>query len=223
MRRSKFDFMRSFEPTALHHGYALTGYDNHRSGVLTSKQRARRIPPARREFDNQRQWQGAVQQWELAHQEAKTMHIIPPTALQRKVALRGAGEEEIAAWYAAPPLAQRNWALHCGLHGLFGYSQDSDEENGEQQHTQVGEEDEQYTLVETDTVVETKHWEVLGLQPGASSREVTMAYRTLSRQHHPDKAGNSEEANRVMGELAAANAAIQSSLDTDLEIGEFLD
>ena len=73
------------------------------------------------------------------------------------------------------------------------------------------------------SVVETKHWEVLGLQPGASSREVTMAYRTLSRQHHPDKAGNSEEANRVMGELAAANAAIQSSLDTDLEIGEFLD
>jgi len=151
------------------------------------------------------------------------MHIIPPTALQRKVALRGAGEEEIAAWYAAPPLAQRNWALHCGLHGLFGYSQDSDEENGEQQHTQVGEEDEQYTQVETDTVVETKHWEVLGLQPGASSREVTTAYRTLSRQHHPDKAGNSEEANRVMGELAAANAAIQSSLDTDLELGEFLD
>ena len=41
---------------------ALTGYDNHRSGVLTNKQRARRIPPARREFDNQRQWQGAVQQ-----------------------------------------------------------------------------------------------------------------------------------------------------------------
>ena len=52
---------------------------------------------------------------------------------------------------------------------------------------------------------------------------VTTAYRTLSRQHHPDKAGNSEEANRVMGELAAANAAIQSSLDTDLELGEFLD
>ena len=26
---------------------ALTGYDNHRSGVLTNKQRARRIPPAR--------------------------------------------------------------------------------------------------------------------------------------------------------------------------------
>ena len=72
-------------------------------------------------------------------------------------------------------------------------------------------------------VVEAKHWEVLGLQPGASSREVTTAYRRLSRQHHPDKAGNSEEANRVMGELAAANAAIQSSLDTDLEIGEFLD
>ena len=201
---------------------ALTGYDNHRSGVLTNKQRARRIPPARREFDNQRQWQGAVQQWELAHQEAETMRNIPPTALQRKLALRGAGEEEIAAWYAAPPLAQRNWAMHCGIHGLFGYAQDS-EEDGEQQHTQVGEEDEQYTQVDTDTVVETKHWEVLGLQPGASSREVTTAYRTLSRQHHPDKAGNSEEANRVMGELAAANAAIQSSLDTDLEIGEFLD
>jgi DnaJ-domain-containing protein 1 len=136
------------------------------------------------------------------------------------MALRGADEEETAAWYAAPPLAQRNWAMHCGIHGLFGYSQDS-EEDGEQ-HTQV-EEEEQYTHVETDTVVETKHWEVLGLQPGASSREVTTAYRTLSRQHHPDKAGNSEEANRVMGELAAANAAIQSSLDTDLELGEFLD
>jgi hypothetical protein len=35
--------------------------------------------------------------------------------------------------------------------------------------------------------------------------------------------GNSEEANRMMGELAAANAAIQSSLDTDLELGAFLD
>ena len=96
--------------------------------------------------------------------------------------MRGADEEETAAWYAAPPLAQRNWAMHCGLHGLFGYSQDS-EEDGEQ-HTQV-EEEEQYTQVETDTVVETKHWEVLGLQPGASSREVTTAYRTLSRRHHP--------------------------------------
>ena len=27
----------------------------------------------------------------------------------------------------------------------------------------------------------------------------------------------------LMGELAAANAAIQSSLDTDLELGDFLD
>ena len=148
------------------------------------------------------------------------MRNIPPTKLQRQMALRGADEEETAAWYAAPPLAQRNWAMHCGIHGLFGYSQDS-EEDGEQ-HTQV-EEEEQYTQVETDTVVETKHWEVLGLQPGASSREVTTAYRTLSRQHHPDKAGNSEEANRMMGELTDANTAIQKSLDTDLEIGEFLD
>ena len=64
---------------------------------------------------------------------------------------------------------------------------------------------------------------MLGLQPGASSREVTTAYRTLSRQHHPDKAGNSEEANRMMGELADANTAIQKSLDTDLELDEFLD
>jgi len=136
------------------------------------------------------------------------------------MALRAAGEEETTAWYAAPPLAQRNWAMHCGIHALFGYSQDSEEDD--EQHTQVGEE-EQYTQVETDTVVEAKHWEVLGLQPGASSREVTTAYRTLSRQHHPDKVGNSEEANQMMGELAAANAAIQSSLDTDLELGEFLD
>jgi hypothetical protein len=83
------------------------------------------LGPIRDEFDNKRQWQGAVQQWEHAHQEAETMHNIPPTALQRKLALRGAGEEEIAAWYAAPPLAQRNWAMHCGLHGLFGYSQDT--------------------------------------------------------------------------------------------------
>ena len=52
---------------------------------------------------------------------------------------------------------------------------------------------------------------------------MTTAYRTLSRQHHPDKVGNTEEANQMMGELAAANAAIQSSLDTDLELGEFLD
>ena len=57
------------------------------------------------------------------------MRNIPPTALQRKLALRGAGEEEIAAWYAAPPLAQRNWAMHCGIHGLFGYSQDSEEDD----------------------------------------------------------------------------------------------
>jgi hypothetical protein len=32
-----------------------------------------------------------------------------------------------------------------------------------------------------------------------------------------------EEANRMMSELTAANAAIQSSLDTDLELGDFLD
>ena len=84
-------------------------------------------------------------------------------------------------------------------------------------------EEEQYTQVETDTVVEAKQWEVLGLQPGASSREVTAAYRTLSRQHHPDKVGDTKEANQMMGELAAANTAIQSSLDTDLELGDFLD
>ena len=144
------------------------------------------------------------------------MRNIPPTALQRRTALRGAGEEEIAAWYAAPPLAQRNWAMHCGIHGLFGYSQDS-EEDGEQ-HTQVGEEDEQYTQVDTDTVVETKHWEVLGLQPGASSRDVTTAYRRLSRQHHPDKVGDLEEANQRMSELTAANAAIQSSLRVRVSI-----
>ena len=71
----------------------------------------------------------------------------------------------------------------------------------------------------------TAKWprEVLGLQPGASSRKVTAAYRTLSRQHHPDKAGDTKEANQMMGELAAANTAIQSSLDTDLGLGDFLD
>ena len=37
--------------------------------------------------------------------------------------------------------------------------------------------------------------------------------------------GSAEEANQKMGELTAANAAIQSSLhvDTDLELGDFLD
>ena len=48
-------------------------------------------------------------------------------------------QEETAAWYAAPPLAQRNWAMHCGINGLFGYSQDSEEDD--EQHTQVGEEE----------------------------------------------------------------------------------
>jgi curved DNA-binding protein CbpA len=50
-----------------------------------------------------------------------------------------------------------------------------------------------------------------------------MAYRKRSRQCHPDKVGATAEANRMMGELAAANAAIQSSLDTDLALGDFLD
>lgn len=37
---------------------------------------------------------------------------------------------------------------------------------------------------------EPEPWEVLGVAPGASAAEVNAAFRTLSRQHHPDAGGD---------------------------------
>ena len=50
-----------------------------------------------------------------------------------------------------------------------------------------------YLQIEATTHMVYDPLEVLGLQMGATQREIKKAYRSLSREHHPDKGGDPEE------------------------------
>ena len=54
-------------------------------------------------------------------------------------------------------------------------------------------------------------YQVLGLQPGASSGEVTAAYRKLASQYHPDRVGadKREESNKMMQYINDARKSIE--------------
>ena len=56
-----------------------------------------------------------------------------------------------------------------------------------------------------------EHYRALGLQPGASRKEVRQAYRRLARKHHPDLApeGERAEARRRMAAINAAHSALR--------------
>jgi DnaJ-class molecular chaperone len=53
----------------------------------------------------------------------------------------------------------------------------------------------------------SKNHETLGLEPTASSDEITAAYRRLAMQHHPDRGGDAEIFQRVR----AAYKALQKT------------
>lgn len=55
-----------------------------------------------------------------------------------------------------------------------------------------------------------KHYETLGIKPGASEEQVRAAYRLAAKRHHPDRKGGSEE------KMAEANRAYQVLSNPDL-------
>ncbi|KAI6233100.1 J domain-containing protein [Aphelenchoides fujianensis] len=52
------------------------------------------------------------------------------------------------------------------------------------------------------------HYAVLGVQRTATGDEIQAAFRQLSRRHHPDRNGGSEESNRVFARISAAYAVL---------------
>ncbi|KAI6221333.1 J domain-containing protein [Aphelenchoides fujianensis] len=55
------------------------------------------------------------------------------------------------------------------------------------------------------------HYEVLGVARTATSEEIQAAYRQLSRRHHPDRNGGSEESNRQFARISAAYAVLSDA------------
>lgn len=56
--------------------------------------------------------------------------------------------------------------------------------------------------------IEQDHYEVLGIAPSASTKEIKEAYRKLAFQHHPDKNQLSPTANEKMREINEAYATL---------------
>ncbi len=54
------------------------------------------------------------------------------------------------------------------------------------------------------------HYAILGLEQGASRKEVKHAFRTLSKKHHPDKQKNADRGARRFMEIAGAYHAIMA-------------
>ncbi|CAD6188473.1 unnamed protein product [Caenorhabditis auriculariae] len=55
------------------------------------------------------------------------------------------------------------------------------------------------------------HYQVLGLRPGASAKEIKGAYYKLSKKHHPDtNPDNKEEASRLFHQVAMAYEVLSS-------------
>lgn len=69
-------------------------------------------------------------------------------------------------------------------------------------------------------VKELTHYEVLGLHPHASGKEIRTSYLTLAKKHHPDKAVHADEAIRQINEAyavlydPASRGAYDASLST---------
>ncbi len=55
--------------------------------------------------------------------------------------------------------------------------------------------------------LERSHYQVLGVQPDASEREIKRAYRRLARKLHPDKATDAEESQRLEIEFTQISTA----------------
>jgi len=59
---------------------------------------------------------------------------------------------------------------------------------------------------------EKDYYEVLGVEPTASAREIRRAYRKLAFQYHPDRNQASEEAHRKMLEINEAYAILSDPI-----------
>ena len=51
---------------------------------------------------------------------------------------------------------------------------------------------------------ETDYYDVLGVSPSASEKDITRAYRKLAKQHHPDANPGNKEAEEKFKSVAAA-------------------
>jgi curved DNA-binding protein CbpA len=59
---------------------------------------------------------------------------------------------------------------------------------------------------------ERDYYEILGIAPSASTKEIGEAYRKLAFQYHPDRHNDSEEAHKKMQELNEAYAILSDPI-----------
>src|SRR4249919_2870464 len=58
---------------------------------------------------------------------------------------------------------------------------------------------------------ETDYYEVLGVPPSASDKDITRAYRKLAKQYHPDANPGNKEAEERFKEVSAANDVLSDA------------
>lgn len=70
----------------------------------------------------------------------------------------------------------------------------------------------------------TTHYETLGLEHNATAEQIKLAYRQLSKKHHPDRNGGSKESEKLFLEVQEAykvlkDPALKEAYDAKLAKG----